>query len=187
MRGFAPLANGDGRDAHLVLAGPDVRAVDDDPEGAAVYERVVSAWQALPPKIRRRVHLANLPMEDLEENATIVNALQRHARIVVQKSLQEGFGLTVTEAMGKARPVVASRVGGIQDQVVNEESGLLIDDATDLDAFTGALRRLLDDPALAGRLARNAHRRVKDRFLCNRHFCEYGELLTRLDAEATGN
>src|SRR5205085_1282035 len=81
---------------------------------------------------RRRVHLASLPMGDVEENAAIVNALQRHADVVVQKSLAEGFGLTVAEAMWKQRPVVASQIGGIQDQIVDGESGMLIADPRDL-------------------------------------------------------
>ena len=74
-------------------------------------------------RIAERVHLVALPMADVEENAAIVNALQRHADVVVQKSLAEGFGLTVAEAMWKARPVVASRIGGIQDQIVDGETG----------------------------------------------------------------
>ena len=68
---------------------------------------------------RRRVHVASLPTVDVEENAAIVNALQHHAAVVVQKSLAEGFGLTVAEAMWKQRPVVASRIGGIRDQIVD--------------------------------------------------------------------
>ena len=64
-------------------------------------------------------------MDDVDENASIVNALQRQASVVVQKSLAEGFGLTVAEAMWKERAVVASRVGGIQDQIVDGVSGFL--------------------------------------------------------------
>jgi trehalose synthase len=71
------------------------------------------------------VHLASLPMDDPAESATIVNAPPRHATVVTQKSLAEGFGLTVAEAMWKARPVVASRIGGIQSQIVDGESGVL--------------------------------------------------------------
>ena len=77
---------------------------------------VEAAWHELPRAVRRRVHLAMLPMEDAEENAIIVNALQGRADVVAQKSLAEGFGLTVAKAMWKGRPVVATTAGGIQDQ-----------------------------------------------------------------------
>ena len=113
--------------AHLLLAGPDVTAVADDPEGLEVLNECISHWGTLPEPVRARVHLAALPMDDGEENAAMVNAIQRRATIAVQKSLGEGFGLTVAEAMWKARPVVASRVGGIQDQIVDGESGVLVD------------------------------------------------------------
>src|SRR4029079_9356025 len=103
--------------AHLVLAGPNASGVSDDPEGAAVLSDVTEHWEHLPEPVRRRVHLASLPTDDIDENAAIVNALQRHAAVIVQKSLHEGFGLTVTEGMWKARPVIASAVGGIRDQI----------------------------------------------------------------------
>ena len=96
------------------------------------------------------MHLASLPMDDPAENAIIVNALQRHATVVTQKSLAEGFGLTVAEAMWKARPVVASRIGGIQSQIVDGETGMLLDDPGDLAAFGEAVTGLLADPR-AGR------------------------------------
>ena len=104
-------------DAHLLLVGPGVHAVADDPEAAGVYEEVRARWHHLPHAVRRHVHLCNLPTADDDENAVIVNALQRHAAVVVQKSLREGFGLTVTEAMWKARPIVASEVGGLMEQI----------------------------------------------------------------------
>ena len=108
LAGFAEHVHA-GEDPHLVLAGPDVAAVADDPEGAEVLGEVEQAWLELPRSVRRRVHLALLPMDDPDENAIIVNALQRRADVVVQKSIAEGFGLTVAEAMWKGRPVVASR------------------------------------------------------------------------------
>ena len=104
-------------------------------------------------------------MADLEENAVIVNALQRHAAIVVQKSLAEGFGLTVSEAMFKRRTVVASAVGGIADQIVDGESGVLLADPTDLAAFAGTLADLLADPTRRSSLGEAARARVVDRFL----------------------
>src|SRR5204863_1265536 len=129
LRCFAEYVQGD---AHLMIAGPSVAGVADDPEGAAVLEEVSARREALPPDRRARVHLASLPMDDVEENAAMVNAIQRRSDVIVQKSLAEGFGLTVAEAMWKARPMVASRVGGIQDQIEDEVSGVLIDDPTDL-------------------------------------------------------
>ena len=102
LTGFSRMAADGPTDAHLVLAGPDVSGVTDDPEGAAVLIECRERWRSLPESMRGRVHLASLPMDDVDENAMIVNALQRHAAVVVQKSLVEGFGLTVTEAMWKA-------------------------------------------------------------------------------------
>ena len=92
-----------------------------------MFAEAETAWRELPSSVRRRVHLALLPMEDADENAVMVNALQRRADIVVQKSLAEGFGLTVAEAMWKGRPVVASAVGGIQDQIEDGKTGWLVD------------------------------------------------------------
>jgi trehalose synthase len=180
MRAFATLIDGSApRGAELVLAGPNVTAVSDDPEGAATFEAVVDLWRRLPEGERGRIHLASLPMDDVEENAAMVNALQRHAAVVVQKSLREGFGLTVTEAMWKGRPVVASRIGGIQDQIVDGEHGLLVE-PTDLEAFANALNRLLGDPQFAERLGRNARERVCTDYLGIRHLLQYAELLERL-------
>ena len=164
-------------DAHLLYAGPAVEAVSDDPEGARVLRDAIAARDGLPDEARRRVHLAALPMDDADENAIIVNALQRHARVVVQKSLAEGFGLTVAEAMWKGRPVVASRIGGIQDQIADGDSGVLLDDPHDLAAFGAALRRLLADPAAAERIGARAHERVRDEFLSARSLLQYMELI----------
>lgn len=92
----------------LILAGPDVSGVSDDPEGAAELQACVERWHRLPEGLRRRIHVASLPVMDTEENALIVNALQRHAAVVTQKSVAEGFGPPVLEAMWKGRPIVAS-------------------------------------------------------------------------------
>jgi trehalose synthase len=119
-------------------------------------------------------------MNDLEENAAIINALQRHASVVVQKSLQEGFGLTVTEAMWKGRPVIASAVGGIREQIEDGVHGLLVEDPSDLDSFAGALDRALTDDDLRARLREGSRRRVRDQFLGMRSLMEYAHLLDRL-------
>jgi trehalose synthase len=166
--------------AHLVLAGPAVDGVDDDPEGAQVWAETAEVWARSPAEQRSRVHLAAIPMDDPVENALVVNALQRHARVVTQKSLAEGFGLTVAEAMWKSRPVVASAVGGIVDQVVDGQTGLLVADATDLTRFGRAVSRLLAHPEEAERLGRNARARVAERFLADRHLLQYAELADEL-------
>ena len=165
---------------HLALVGPASAAVADDPEGAAVYGEVAEAWRRLPAEQRRRIHLVSLPMEDLDENAAMVNAIQCRADVIVQKSLAEGFGLTVAEAMWKAKPVVASRVGGIQDQILDGESGLLVDDPRDLEGFATAIHSLLDDPGRSRSLGDAARRRVRERFLAVGRLTEYVELVGSL-------
>jgi trehalose synthase len=167
-------------DGHLMLAGPSVAEVADDPEGAGVLAETEQAWRSLPAEVRARIHLARLPMDDDEENAAMVNALQRRASVVVQKSLAEGFGLTVAEAMWKGRPVVASRIGGIQDQIEDGVTGLLLDDPHDVDAFGALVCRLLLDPALARRMGEAAMRRVREQFLGTRHLLQYVDLLGSL-------
>ena len=178
---FARMAASGGfDDVHLMLVGPDVRGVTDDPEGADVFQSCVALAAAQPPAVRRRIHLVTLPMDDLDENALMVNAIQRHAYLIVQKSLAEGFGLTVTEAMWKARPVIAGRVGGIQDQITDEQDGLLLDDPTDLDALATSMRRLLSDHDLASRLGAAGRARVLDQFLDDRHLVQHADLYERV-------
>jgi len=167
------------QEPHLLLAGPDVTAVTDDPEGAVVFAEAEAAWHDLPLNVRRRVHLAQLPMEDPEENAVIVNALQRRADVVAQKSLAEGFGLTVAEAMWKGRPVVATRVGGIQDQIEDGRTGILVD-PLDLRTFGEQVSVLLEDPHAAERIGEAARERVRARFLAPRHLGQYVDLLERI-------
>jgi trehalose synthase len=172
IQGFAEHVPRD-TGTHLVYAGPAVEAVADDPEGAATLRECIALRERLEDADRRRVHLASMPMEDADENAIMINALQRHARVIVQKSLAEGFGLTVAEAMWKARPVVASRIGGIQDQIVHGESGVLLDDPHDLAGFGAAITGLLADPARAEDMGRRARERVRDNFVSVRSLLDY--------------
>jgi trehalose synthase len=179
IRGFAEHVPAD-TGAHLLCAGPDVEAVDDDPEGLRLLRESIAERARLPEESRSRIHLATLPMADETENAIMVNALQRHARVVVQKSLAEGFGLTVAEAMWKARPVVASRIGGIQEQIVDGESGILVDDPRDLAAYGRAVAGLLLDPERAEAIGRRARERVRDRFVSLRSLLDYLAVVRRL-------
>jgi trehalose synthase len=180
LTGFAEAMPRISRDVHLLLAGPDVSGVSDDPEGAEVLAECRTLWRQLGVSAQRRIHLVCLPMDDVDENAHLVNALQRHASVIIQKSLVEGFGLTVTEAMWKARPIVASAVGGIQDQIVDEVHGLLLEDPSDLTSFADALTRLLRDAELSASLGVAARQRVYEAFLGDRHLEEYVDLFDSL-------
>jgi trehalose synthase len=175
MRGFAEHVD-PALGAHLILAGPTVTGVADDPEAAQVYDHCVAEWRKLPPAQRGRVHLACLPMTDPDECSAITNALQRHASVVVQKSVAEGFGLTVTEAMWKSRAIVGSAVGGIVDQITHGQDGLLVQDPQDLVAFGAAVQRLLAAPDEAAQLGNNARKRAAEQFLGDRHLEQYGRL-----------
>jgi len=174
MRGFAEYVAPTGP-GYLVLAGPAVDGVSDDPEGLAVYRECLGQWNQLPPDVRRRVVLVNLPVDDVDENAAMVNALQREAAVIAQKSLAEGFGLTVAEGMWKGRPTVGSAVGGIKDQIV-DGTGILIEDPADLASFGAALRELLDRPDVATHMGAAANRYVAANFVGDLHMLRYAQL-----------
>jgi trehalose synthase len=180
LRSFVEGRVGEGTGAHLLLVGPDVASVSDDPEGKAVFDECMAAWKALPGEARATASLVTLPMDDLEENAAVVNAVQRHAAVVAQKSIREGFGLTVSEAMWKGTAVVGSAVGGIQDQIRDGIDGLLVPDPTDLGAFAQAVGTLLADPDRAAQMGEAAHERVRDHFLADRDLGQWMELLGHL-------
>jgi trehalose synthase len=167
-------------EASLVVAGPAVDAVTDDPEGHEVLRETRAAWQSLPAARRQQIQLLALPMDDLDENARVVNALQREAAVIVKKSTQEGFGLGVTEGMWKAKPVVATRVGGHQDQLEHGRTGLLVDDPADLAGFATAIDALLADPAWAFELGAAAHEDARARYLADRHFVSWMHVLKQL-------
>ena len=176
LKGFADHVAPDG---YLMLVGPAVAEVSDDPEGEAVYAECVQLWRALPAGARARILLVTLPLDDIDENAAMVNAVQRHATVIVQKSLAEGFGLTVAEGMWKGRPVVGSAVGGILDQII-DGTGVLLPDPTDLRAFGLAVRGLLDDPERTGRMGRAAYAYIHEAFLGDRHLLQYADLFRTL-------
>jgi trehalose synthase len=181
LRGFADHVAPAG-DGYVMLVGPAVAEVSDDPEGAVVYAECVAQWRELPPAVRARAMLVTLPLDDIDENAAMVNAVQRNAAVIVQKSMAEGFGLTVAEGMWKGRPVVASAVGGIQDQII-DGTGILLPDPRDLDGFGAAVRRLLDDPDAADRMGRTAHEHVRRSFVADVHLLRYAELFGELLAD----
>jgi len=144
-------------DCQLILAGG---GASDDPEGALVLEEVREAA-----KKDKDIHVLLLPQNDIE-----INALQRASDVIMQKSLREGFGLTVTEALWKAKPVVVSSVGGIPLQVKNKYSGLL---CHSVDGAAFALKQLLNSPSYAKRLGENGREHVRNNFLITRHIKDY--------------
>jgi trehalose synthase len=148
----------------LVLAGPDPDSVQDDPEGLEVFREICGLWLDLDPELQRDIAVVSLPMASRKVNALMVNALQRCSTVVAQNSLQEGFGLTVTEAMWKGCPVMGSRAAGIRAQLVDGETGCLVD-ATDARAVAHTLGEMLRQPKERTAWGRNATRRVYDRFL----------------------
>lgn len=168
--------------AHLVLAGPSPEAVADDPEGSTTLEELRECVASLDQAARSRVHVACLPMQDIEENAAIVNALQRRSDVVVQNSLAEGFGLTVAEAMWKARPTVASAVGGIRDQIHDGVSGRLVDHPQHDRALGLAISDLLRDRSGAAALGRAGRASVLENFLAPKYLSRYLELVERVMA-----
>jgi trehalose synthase len=174
MHGFAEYV-APGVDSYLMLVGPEVSEVADDPEGSLVFDDCVAQWRRLPSPTRARILLVTLPLDDIDENAATINAIQRHARVIVQKSLAEGFGLTVAEGMWKARPVIGSAVGGISDQIA-EGTGILLPDPADLAAFGAHVRWLLDHPDEADQMGQAGHERVREHYLGDRHMLQYAEL-----------
>jgi trehalose synthase len=145
-------------DCQLVLAGG---GATDDPEGLQVLKAVKSAAEKDPD-----IHVIFLPpSSDIE-----INALQRASTVIIQKSLREGFGLTVTEALWKAKPVIASAVGGIPLQITHKYSGILTYSIAGTDYY---LKELLNDLEYAKTLGLNGREHVKNNFLITRHIRDY--------------
>jgi trehalose synthase len=154
-------------DCQLVLAGG---GATDDPEGTAVLEETRQAAEG-----DGDIHVLELaPSSPLD-----VNALQRASTVVIQKSLREGFGLTVAEALWKKRPVVASAVGGIPAQVIHKHTGLL---AHSVEGTAYQIRYLLSHPELAARLGEQGHEHVREQFLITGNVKRYLTLFLHVGA-----
>lgn len=173
IRGFAEYVD-PAFEAHLLLVGPDTRG---DRQAERVFAECRQVWAGLGRR-GRRVHLVRLPTANPSEHALMVNAVQRRSAVVIQKSLAEGFGLTVSEAAWKGRPVVAAPVGGIREQVEHGTTGLLLSDASDLRGLGEAVNRLLSDRAYAEELGRNGHQRVLRRFLTDSSVLGFARVLS---------
>lgn len=186
LKGFAPLLQGFARmkeqsfierqtstERHrwrlslsrLVLAGPDPESVSDDPEGQEVFAEICSLWHDLPPEIQQDVAIITLPMTSRRINALMVNALQRCSTIIAQNSLREGFGLTVTEGMWKRMPILGTHAAGLREQVKDREHGRLLPQADEPEAIAQTLHEMLEAEEERREWARNARRRVSERYL----------------------
>lgn len=149
-------------DCRLVLIGSFAL---DDPEGQRIYETLIR-------KIGGDSDISLISTA----NDILVNALQRASTVVLQKSLREGFGLTVTEALWKGTPVVASRVGGITEQVIDGVNGFLVD-PRDYTGWADRIVKLLKNPKLREEMGRRGREVVKERFLITRHLLDYLNML----------
>lgn len=144
-------------DCRLILAGGTAA---DDPEGIKVFEEVKEKAAK-----DKDIHILLLSHNDIE-----VNALQRASTIIIQKSLKEGFGLTVAEALWKSKPVVASNVGGIPLQITHKHSGLL---CHSVDGAAFAIKQFLNSPEYAKKLGENGREHIKNNYLITRHLKDY--------------
>ncbi len=144
-------------DCQLILAGG---TASDDPEGITVIEEVKEKA-----KQDKDIHILLLSQNDIE-----INALQRASTVIIQKSIKEGFGLTVAEALWKAKPVVASNVGGIPLQIKHKHSGLL---CHSIEGAAFAIKQLLNSPEYAKKLGENGRENIRNNFLLTRHLKEY--------------
>lgn len=164
-------------DVHLLLCGvrrPDAIRADAE---AAVLEQCHAVRNALAPAIAARVHLVSVPTDRSDASDHIVNAVQTAADVIVQKNHRDGFSLTLIEAMWKRRPVIASAVGGLWEQIADKRDGLLLGNPRDLVAFGNMVAQLLSDTRFAARLGEAAHTRVQRAFLPDRYLLEYANLL----------
>lgn len=152
-------------DCRLVLCGS---MATDDPEACLVNEKVKQMAQQL---INN-----NDVILITSENNILVNALQRSSAVIIQKSIREGFGLTVTEALWKGRPVVASNVGGIPLQIKDEENGFLVE-PSDTKGFADRIIQILQNPNLAENMGENGKEIVRKNFLITRLLLDYLDLL----------
>ena len=165
----------------LVLAGPDPDSIADDPEGNEVLAELRTAYRQLDEQSRADIAILSMPMHNPELNALMINALQHASTIVVQNSLREGFGLTLTEAMWKGIPVLSnSRACGPRQQVRGGVDGVMISDPENVDAIASALADMLSDTDRLAGWGRSARQRVRDHFLIYTQLRHWFRLLSSL-------
>ncbi|MCB1306994.1 MAG: glycosyltransferase [Leptospiraceae bacterium] len=149
----------------MVLAGPDPRSIQDDPEGQEVLKEICDLYTGVDAEIQKDIGIFALPMKSRKENALMVNAIQRCSTVIAQNSVQEGFGLTATEAMWKGVPVMTSRACGLRQQVRDGVDGRMVSDADDVDQIAHVLDTMLANPHARADWGRNGRRRATEEFL----------------------
>lgn len=170
----------------LVLAGPDPESIQDDPEAVETLDELCAAFRDLESGAQADIALVTLPMASIDENWIMVNALQRASTIVIQNSIREGFGLTVTEAMWKRVPVLTNSFAcGPRQQVRDRLDGRLISDPTNVEELAMALDEMLGDSEGREAWGRTAQRHVHDRFLCFSQLRSWVDLFSRVDGPRT--
>jgi len=167
----------------LVLAGPDPASVDDDPESKEVLAELSAAYAGLPSHLQADVAIISLPMSSKTNNALIVNALQRCSDVVAQNSIQEGFGLTVTEPMWKRAALMGSCAVGIRQQIRPGLDGALVKHPEDSQEIASTLDSLLKDQRKREAYGRSARQRVHDYFLVFTQMQRWLDLLNNTVAE----
>ena len=148
----------------LIFGGPDPKYVSDDPEGMEVLNELIGQYKKVSRELQEDIAILLLPLENPKENALIVNALQRSSSFVVQNSIQEGFGLTATEAMWKQRPVLVSGAAGLRFQVQHKVNGIVNDDPANVQKLSEVLELMLNSPKERDKWGFNAQNRVIDKF-----------------------
>jgi trehalose synthase len=170
----------------LILAGPDPGSVPDDPEAHEILTELVDYYMHISPEYQADVAILKLPMASRKTNALMVNALQRCSTVVLQNSLQEGFGLTATEGMWKGVPIVGTRAYGLRQQIRNSIDGVLIQNPEDTDEIARRLDDVLRDVKRRLVMARSAQQRVHDEFLIFTQLCHWLRALSRCATLPTG-
>ena len=139
-----------------------------------MLQELIKQYQAMDDDMQNDIAILLLPMDNAKENALIVNALQSSSSIVVQNSIQEGFGLTATEAMWKQKPMLVSGAAGLKYQVEHNRTGQINEDPTDIDALSNALYQMLNSPKERDKWGFNGQSRVIQ------HFTLFSQLLSWL-------
>ncbi len=162
----------------LVIAGPDPSSIQDDPEGKEVLSELIHFYCALEPSLQKDISFFALPMDSLEQNALIVNSLQRCSTIVVQNSFQEGFGLTITEAMWKEKPILSTHAVGPRQQIRDHQDGRLVHHPDDPQEIAQVLEEMLKDSHQRTLYGESSHHRVYQDFLVFRQVMKWIRVLS---------